>query len=1089
MPIIETRGALSSRGYGQFAQSAAAPTAGAFIEDVFSTTLYTGTGAAQSIPNTVNLGGGATSPGWLSILSASTSLQASGIAIDSSNNVYACGLNQTTVGSSLLVNYSQTGAIGWQQNIFSAAINNLNAVTVHSSGNVYVAGRLTVGTNQGLFLAKYTSAGAPVWQVLLNQSGIDLANSVVTDSSENIYVCGRTSGGAVTNAFLLAKYNSSGSLLWQRTLDGANTQEAFGIVVDSSGNSYVAGQSDATGNSAFLFKYDTSGNLQWQTLLNGFEDAANAVALDPAGFVYMAGSTREGTSTLGFLLAKYDFSGALIWKKLLGTSNVFGINVTSAAVDTSGNICLAGRDTSGTPRFGVFAKFDPSGNLLWQRKLTCQNTGGQTIEVFGLAVSGTQSVYFSGLIGSSFFVGRLPADGSGVGFYSTAGVTIEYSASSYTAANSTATSTAGGLTSATGTLTASTPTVTLSSGTPAASLATISQGLGGLVWIKGRSGATDHAMYDTVRGATFDLASNLNSSQTTQAQGLTAFLGSGFSIGTLAKLNTSAAIYAAWTFAEQPKFFDIVTYTGTGANRTVAHNLGSEPGCIIVKKTSGTGDWFVYHRSVGASRYLVLNTTAAEAVGSAVWASTAPTSSVFTVGTFGVNDSGATYVAYLFAHDAGGFGASGTDNVISCGSYTGNGAASGPTVTLGWEPQFLIIKRASGGTANWFLMDNVRGVTTGSNDAFLEANTSSNESLTNFISFTSTGFDVTSTSAAINASGGTYIYIAIRRGPMRTPTSGSSVFTPTVYTGTNVNNRLVNTSIAPDMVWMRQRDDTVLTGMVVGDRLRGQPYLFTDSTAVEATSATAFDQQLVSATEYGTAFSAMNGVYVGTDATAKLNVNTTANNHIAEAFRRAPGFFDVVCYTGTGVTRTVNHNLGVVPEIIIVKSRSPNARLWPVAVAPSTTLILDANNGDINSFAGYFDNTMGTSTTFSVRTDSDVNASGNLYVAYLFASCPGVSKVGSYTGTGSTVQVDCGFTAGARFVLIKRRNAAGDWYVWDSARGIIAGNDPYLVLNSTAAEVTSTDWVDTLATGFEVSNAGSNLVNVNGGNYIFLAIA
>ena len=110
-------------------------------------------------------------------------------------------------------------------------------------------------------------------------------------------------------------------------------------------------------------------------------------------------------------------------------------------------------------------------------------------------------------------------------------------------------------------------------------------------------------------------------------------------------------------------------------------------------------------------------------------------------------------------------------------------------------------------------------------------------------------------------------------------------------------------------------------------------------------------------------------------------------------------------------------------------------------------------------------------------------------VAYLFASCPGVSKVGSYTGTGSTVQVNCGFTAGARFVLIKRTDAGGNWYVWDSARGIVAGNDPYLLLNSTAAEVTSTDWVDTLATGFEVSNAGSNLVNVNGGTYLFLAVS
>jgi hypothetical protein len=126
---------------------------------------------------------------------------------------------------------------------------------------------------------------------------------------------------------------------------------------------------------------------------------------------------------------------------------------------------------------------------------------------------------------------------------------------------------------------------------------------------------------------------------------------------------------------------------------------------------------------------------------------------------------------------------------------------------------------------------------------------------------------------------------------------------------------------------------------------------------------------------------------------------------------------------------------------------------------------------------------------FSLGTDATVNASGGTYVAYLFASCPGVSKVGSYTGTGATQVINCGFTGGARFVLIKSTSTTGNWYVWDSARGIVAGNDPYLLLNSTAAEVTNTDWVDTAATGFELSNAGGNLANSNGVSYIFLAIA
>jgi hypothetical protein len=100
-----------------------------------------------------------------------------------------------------------------------------------------------------------------------------------------------------------------------------------------------------------------------------------------------------------------------------------------------------------------------------------------------------------------------------------------------------------------------------------------------------------------------------------------------------------------------------------------------------------------------------------------------------------------------------------------------------------------------------------------------------------------------------------------------------------------------------------------------------------------------------------------------------------------------------------------------------------------------------------------------------------------------------VSKVGSYTGTGALQTVNCAFTTGARFVLIKRTDSTGDWYVWDSARGIVAGNDPYLALNSIAAEVTTNDSVDTDNTGFIVNQVAASNINVNGGTYIFAAFA
>ena len=129
------------------------------------------------------------------------------------------------------------------------------------------------------------------------------------------------------------------------------------------------------------------------------------------------------------------------------------------------------------------------------------------------------------------------------------------------------------------------------------------------------------------------------------------------------------------------------------------------------------------------------------------------------------------------------------------------------------------------------------------------------------------------------------------------------------------------------------------------------------------------------------------------------------------------------------------------------------------------------------------------STIFSVGSNASTNGSGSTYVAYLFATCPGVSKVGSYTGNGSSQTIDCGFAAGARFVLIKRTDSTGDWYVWDTARGIVSGNDPHLSLNTIAAEVTTNDTIDPASSGFIVNQVAATNVNVSSATYIYLAIA
>jgi len=593
---------------------------------------------------------------------------------------------------------------------------------------------------------------------------------------------------------------------------------------------------------------------------------------------------------------------------------------------------------------------------------------------------------------------------------------------------------------------------------------------GGLVWLKSRSAATNNFLFDTTRGALNEINSNTTDAQASLAASLTAFNTTGFALGAAAGINVSAATYASWTFREQPKFFDIVTYTGTGANRTIAHNLGSVPGSIFVKRTNATANWQVYHRSLANTQYLVLNSTATVATGATRWNSTTPTSSVFSLGTdTTVNASGGTYVAYLFAHNAGGFGNAGTDNVISCGIVP----AGNTNVTLGWEPQFVLIKSIT--TAfDWQIFDSFRGLTTisGTSQSLNPNSTSSEAAQVGACNITATGMQIQDLTPSTDR-----IYIAIRRGPMKTPTVGTSVFGLNARTGTG-SDATVTGGQTDDAVLIKNRGATVAS--LFSSRLTGTGYLVTSNLTDEVAAGATILQ--------ANPWDVMDGVKVGTTSTI---TNASANTFINYLFRRAPGFFDVVCYTGTGSAgATYSHNLNSIPELMIFKSRTPSQPWTVYSNLTGNTKILDlSTTAAAVTDATVWNSTSPTLSIFTVGSSGFVNGGGSTYIAYLFATVAGVSKVGSYTGTGATLTVNCGFTTGARFVLIKRTDLVGAWYLWDSARGIVAGNDPYWRLNSDAAEVTTTDWVDTASSGFELSNSVGNLANVVGGTYLFLAIA
>jgi len=604
---------------------------------------------------------------------------------------------------------------------------------------------------------------------------------------------------------------------------------------------------------------------------------------------------------------------------------------------------------------------------------------------------------------------------------------------------------------------------------------------GGLVWIKSRVYGQNHNLYDTVRGVEKSVTSNGTGAQLTQTRSLTAFDTSGFSLGTddiYGNINFSGVPYASWTFRKQPKFFDVQTFTGTGSTQNIAHNLGSTPGCIIVKCTSSSTGWAVYHRSMGATNYLTLNSTAASAADISLWNNTSPTSTQFTVGTDAwTNGTGSTYVAYLFAHDAGGFGLTGTDNVISCGSFTTDGSGNA-TVSLGYEPQWVLIKSSSNADG-WQMVDTMRGMAVSNGlyngDQVLQSQASSAETSGAFVQPSATGFDIT-----YYSSSRTYIYIAIRRGPMKVPTSGTSVFNTLAHTGDAGGIEVTGVGFPPDLFISKWRNGSSGTQEgVFLDRLRGTGRtLFSNGTGIEDDNSYyigALGQDGVKTT------TAQNAIY-----------NKTGDNNAWWFMKRAPSFFDEVCYTGTGSVQNITHNLTVKPQLIIYKKRSSSTAAWWFVYAEplgaTKNLTLDSTDA-ASIYTPTFNDTEPTSTVFTVGTYSGTNASAQTFVAYLFATCAGVSKVFSYTGNGSSQTINCGFTAGARFVLIKRTDSTGDWYVWDSARGIVSGNDPHLSLNSTAAEVTTDDTIDTDSTGFVVNQVSATNVNVSSATYIGIAIA
>jgi len=583
---------------------------------------------------------------------------------------------------------------------------------------------------------------------------------------------------------------------------------------------------------------------------------------------------------------------------------------------------------------------------------------------------------------------------------------------------------------------------------------------GGLCWIKNRDATDSHILTDTERGAGEILSSDTTTTETTDTDTVTAFNSDGFSLGADIKVNTNGESYIAWQFLEQARFFyKEEVAKASSADKIVDLSSLVDVGMVFVKRTDSTGSWYVWHKELTAGKLLYLEQVAAEATLGHITMS--GTTLTLEDGVIADGD----YIVYAWADDPNGEAEDGS-GLIACGSYEGNGSADGPEIDLGWEVQWVLVK-STASSQNWTILDCIRGMTYdsggSSGDRIIHPNLSNKEAGTNgYIAPIPSGFKVDGSDAAVNSNGVDYIYMAIRR-PMKTPESSSECFA--IDAGSSAGPAF-DSSFPVDMAFYKDKADTA--HWPLSARLMQGEYLQTGLTSAQL-AYVAFE------------FDFMDGWYSGV-------MNT---NDISYMWKRASQFMDVVCYTGDSQAgRIVEHNLQVVPEMMWVKGRS-NTGAWYVynATDGATKHLVLNTTAALNTATFPFNDTNPTSEVFSLGNDTTTNGNSRTYIALLFATLPGISKCGSYTGNGSTQNLDMGFASGAKMVIFKATSTTGNWVIVDSERGIVSGNDPYLLLNSPAVEDTDEDCVDSYAAGITINETTAANINTNGVDYIYYSIS
>ena len=522
----------------------------------------------------------------------------------------------------------------------------------------------------------------------------------------------------------------------------------------------------------------------------------------------------------------------------------------------------------------------------------------------------------------------------------------------------------------------------------------------------------------------------------------------------------------------------------------MGHGLGTTPELIFAKNLDDTTNWNSWTPVSTTDSFISLNLSNALATttGTSGWSSGAPTSSVVNLdGSSWTNQAGSEIIMYAFASKT---------SFSKMGSYTGNGSTTGPIVTTGFEPAFLLVKRTDS-VNSWAILDNKRSPSNPRNKEIF-ANLNDAESTTEAVDFLTNGFQIITTANVYNNNGGTYIYMAFAATPS-TPTLADS-FHISLYTGDATSNRAITgLGFQPDFVWIKNR--SAVRDHMLFDSVRGQinpPGLYSNLSnaqfTVTANDFNSFDSDgfTIGQDSY-TNGSGNDMVAWSWKANPLPTINTDGDIQSTVSVNQAAGF-SIVKYTGNGSAgATIGHGLGAAPQMVLNK-RLDQAASWNVfhtSLSTNHIMKLESSNAAFDASAGsngggFTVDATNLTVVGGATTQNNNNANGGEYIAYCFTSISGYSSIGGYTGVSSGVTITTGFRPS--FMFIKSSSNVENWAILDTDRGTGKALNPNLS-NAESDSTLNTFTVSDTGFSFPDQSIADAMLNENGYEYIYWAVA